>query len=397
MENKSKLFTNAIICLPIGLLEGGAILVRDGVIEQIASDSQHELVADEVIDVQGAYIVPGFIDVHVHGGGGFDVMSGEPADIDGMSRFHASKGTTSFLPTTMTHSRANIEAAIHSVATAMERGTSGAEVVGIHLEGPYLNVEKCGAQNPEHIRPGTIDELQHFLTLSKGHVRLMTIAPEIGDALELIEYAVTQGVTISIGHSNTTYDVVSQAVQRGATHVTHLFNGMSPLHHREPGVTGGALMHDELAVELICDGFHLHEDIIRFVFRVKPIDQIVLITDSIAAGGCENGEYVLGGLPLMMQNGVARLLNKDGTLGNLAGSCLTMDQALRNTMAYTELSLSEVIPTMTINPARQIGIDQRKGSITVGKDADLVVLNEQYEVLATYVKGLQVYAQESFL
>lgn len=394
MNKHAKLITNARVCLPEGLLEGGSVLVQDGVIVHIADHRQDNLAADEVIDAKGAYVVPGFIDVHVHGGGGFDVMSGEPSHIEGMSRFHASKGTTALLPTTLTHSCAKIEAALDGIVTVMDKGTSGAEIVGIHLEGPYLNVEKCGAQNPEHIRPGNIEELQHFLTRSKGNVRLMTIAPEIGDALEVIEFAVKQGVTVSIGHSNTTFDVMEQAVRKGATHVTHLFNGMSPLHHREPGVAGAALMLDELAVELICDGFHLHQDIIRFVFRTKPMEQIVLITDCIAAGGCQDGQYELGDLPLMMQSGVARLLNEDGTLGSLAGSCLTMDQALRNTMAYTGLSLVEVIPTLTLNPARQIGLEQRKGSIAVGKDADLVFLNDQIEVIATYVKGQKVYEQE---
>jgi N-acetylglucosamine-6-phosphate deacetylase len=353
------------------------------------------MILDEIIDVNGAYLVPGFIDVHVHGGGGYDVMSGKAEEIDGMSRFHASKGTTSFLATTMTHERSVIENAVRGIAEAIEHGTTGAEVAGIHLEGPFLNVHRCGAQNPEFIRLGTIEELESYIHLSKGHLRLMTIAPEQEGAMEIIRFAVDQGITISIGHSDATYDIVQQAVLLGATHVTHIFNGMRPLHHREPGVAGASLMIDELAVELICDGFHLSKELVAYIFRVKPAEQIVLITDCVPAAGCEDGEYQLGSLPVILKDGQVRLKQKDDTIGSLAGSSLTMDHALKNAIEFTGNSLSKILPSLTINPARQVGIADRKGSIELGKDADLVIIDECYEVIATYVKGRKVYESEA--
>lgn len=395
MKNVGKLFTNAHIFLPGGLLQNASLYVRNGLIEKICPLSGEDLVVDEFIDVKGHYLVPGFIDVHVHGGGGFDVMSGNPEEIDGMSRFHASKGTTSFLATTMTHDRAVIENALKGIVESIDQGMTGAEVVGIHLEGPFLNAERCGAQNPEFIRLGTLEELNSYIHLSKGHLRLMTIAPEQEGAMEIIRFAVDQGIQISLGHSDATYDIVQQAVKLGASHVTHLFNGMRPLHHREPGMAGAALMIDDLAVELICDGIHLHKELVSYIFCTKPSEKIVLITDCIPAAGCADGEYQLGLLPVILKDGEVRLKQDDGSIGSLAGSSLTMDRALHNTIDFTGKSLTQILPTLTINPAKQIGMDDRKGSIEVGKDADLVLLDEYLEVVATYVKGRKVYEREA--
>jgi N-acetylglucosamine-6-phosphate deacetylase len=394
MNPSAILFKNAHVYLPGGPIRNASLYIRNGLIDKISPSEKEDINIDEIIDLQGASIVPGFIDVHVHGGGGYDVMSGKVEDIDGMSQFHASKGTTSFLPTTLTHDRSTTEKAIKCIVEAMEKGTMGADVIGIHLEGPFLNRVRCGAQNPEYIRPGTKEEMQGYVELSKGNVRLMTIAPEQENAMDVIDYAVKQGVTISIGHSDATYEIVQQAVKMGASHVTHLFNGMRPLHHREPGVAGAALMIDDLAVEMICDGIHINKELVSYVFRVKPSKKIVLITDCVEAGGCAEGEYQLGSLPVVLKEGQVRLINEDGTPGSLAGSSLTMDKALRNTIDYTGLSLEQILPTLTINPARQIGVEQRKGSIVIGKDADLVILDDRFQVRATYVKGKKVYMRE---
>lgn len=374
------------------ILERAAVIVEDGKITDIIRDeadlSLAQLQDYERIDAGGWHLVPGFIDVHVHGGGGYDVMKGEAEHILGMSRFHAAHGTTAFLPTTLTAEQESIERALRSIVEAVEQGAEGAEIAGIHLEGPFISPKRCGAQHPEHIRPASIEELAAYIQMSKGRVRLITVAPEEPKAMELIRYAVQNGITVSIGHSDATIEVIRQAVSNGATHVTHLFNGMRPLHHREPGTAGGALMLDELAVELICDGFHVHRDLIDYTFKVKPQDKIVLITDAMLAAGLPDGDdYELGGLPCYKKDGQVRLRSSD----NLAGSCLTLDVALRNTMQYTGRSLAEVLPSLTINPARQVGLDAVKGTIQPGKDADFVLLNERFEVAATYVKGKQVY------
>jgi N-acetylglucosamine-6-phosphate deacetylase len=395
--NRTSLFMNARIYTPSGILEQGSLLVQNGRITSITNGSLLNIEGiqiDKTIDLEGRPLVPGFVDIHVHGGGGYDAMSGKVEEVKGMCIFHAQKGTTSILPTTVTSDKESTEQAIKSIVEAMEEGTQGAEVVGIHLEGPFLNAKRCGAQNPKHIRSGTTEELERFLALSKGNVRLMTLAPEEQGGLELIRYSVENGVTISIGHSDATYDVVKVAVENGASHITHLFNGMSPLHHREPGVAGAALMLDDLTVEMICDGYHINEKLIDYVFRVKPMEKIVLITDAVSAAGLKDGEgYELGGLPCYLKDGQVRLSSTD----DLAGSALTMDQALRNVLKFTGKSLQEILPALTINPARQIGMDARKGSIEVGKDADLLILGENYELISTFVKGREVYSKNHTL
>ncbi len=391
MEKNRIYFKNAQIYTPHRRIENGGLLLEAGRIVEVGPDDEAgpESRAEAVLDMGGNIVIPGFIDVHVHGGGGFDVMSAldDENALDGMSRFHASKGTTSFLATTVSASQPALERAVEGIVRTMKRGTGGAEVVGIHLEGPFINAARCGAQNPANIRNGTMEEMRKYVELAEGRLRLMTVAPENEGAEEIIRYAVGEGVAISIGHTDADYETVRKAVQWGASHVTHLFNGMRPLHHREPGTAGAALISDELGVELICDGIHVHRELVSFVFRVKGRDKVILITDAISAAGRPDGEYVLGGLPVIVKDGTATL--KHG--GALAGSCLTMDQALRNAVRFTGLPLEQVLPALTINPAKQIGLDGTKGSIEPGKDGDFTVLNPRLEVLATYVKGRKVF------
>ena len=385
------LFKNARIVTPQGIIEKGSVIVSDGKIDHIISNQNvaewMHYTFSEVIDVQGNYLAPGFIDVHMHGGGGYDVMSGLPSDLESLSRYVASKGVTSFLATTLTAERNKLELAVAGIASTIKQGTSGAEIVGIHLEGPFLNIARCGAQSPHDIRLGTLVEMQAYLDLADGNIRLMTIAPEFKENREVIRLAVQQGITISIGHSDATWVVVKEAIAEGATHVTHLFNGMSPLHHREPGVAGSALFFNELAVELICDGIHVHRELIAYVFRTKPLEKIILITDAMSAAGCPDGIYSLGSLAVKVSGGSVRSRED----GGLAGSILAMDQVLRNVMEFTGYPMEQIMPAMTINPAKQIGIAERKGTIEAGKDADLVILNESMTVVATYVKGRCVY------
>lgn len=377
---------------PYEILNGGAVLIEDGKIAAVYADegawANLDISDCELIDLDGRLLVPGFVDVHVHGGGGYDVMRGDVSHIQGMSRFHATHGTTTILPTTLTAEHHRIERAIAAIVDAIEEGPAGADIAGIHLEGPYISPDRCGAQHPEYVRDASIAELDRYIRLSEGRIRLITIAPERPQALELIRYAAEQGITVSLGHTDATWAIMQEAVRQGASHVTHLFNGMRPLHHREPGAAGAALMLDELTVELICDGHHVHPDLIRFVHRVKPQGKIVLITDAMEAAGLPDGEeYQLGGLACFKRDGQVRLKSR----GDLAGSCLTMDAALRNALRFTGSTLAEILPMLTINPARQAGIAASKGSIAPGKDADLTVLDDDFQVRATYVKGKRVY------
>jgi len=385
---------NANVYLPDRVLAGGSVYVSGGRIARICGpeDGAPETADDDVWDAGGLHLVPGFVDLHVHGGGGADVMDAaeDEGAIGQIARFHAAHGTTSWLATTMTAPRRELARAVEGAARAMERGAAdgGAEMLGLHLEGPFLNPRRCGAQNPAAIRPFDRVEMEELLERGRGAVRLVTLAPECGDALRGIGALRGRGVTVSIGHSEADAATVRRAIEAGASHVTHLFNAMNPLHHREPGIVGTALIRDELTVELICDGFHVHPDLVRLVFSVKRRDRIALVTDAIAAAGMPDGDgYWLGGLPVIVKEGKAVL--RDG--GNLAGSCLTMDEALKRTIAFTGLTLAEVLPALTLNPARQIGADDRKGSIEVGKDADLVVLGPDLSVVRTFVGGVPVH------
>lgn len=388
------LLVGARIYTPEPMRCSGYLRIRGGKIAELGEMQAGRSPLTEgaqVVDAGGAIVTPGFVDVHVHGGGGYDAMSGRPEDVDGMSLFMASKGATAFLPTTMTVGTELLREAVAAIGSAVERGTPGAEAAGIHLEGPFLNPKRCGAQNPADMRPPSADELLAYIELAKGHIRLMTIAPEMPGAERVIRLAKSRGITVSVGHSDAAFGQVREAVQWGVSHVTHLFNGMNGLHHRDPGVPGAALVTDELAVEVIGDLIHVHPEVIKLVFRTKPRDKIVLITDGISASGLPDGQYSLGGQPIVTRNGEARLLMPDGSGGSLAGSMLTPDRALANVMAATGLPLEEVLPALTINPSRQAGLGSRKGSLEAGKDADFVLLDDRYEVVATYVKGRKVY------
>lgn len=400
MQHKVTRIYNARILTPEGWIENGSLLIKNGKIskivdsETVLEDESHTQVS---VDAQGRLLLPGFIDIHVHGGGGYDAMLGSTEHVHGMCRFHASKGTTSLLATTLTATHEEIISALDSVAQSMkeEREPDGANLIGVHLEGPFLNASRCGAQNPADLREPSIEEFNAFWSASQGTIKLMTIAPELNHAEEVIRYAVDKGVVISLGHTDADFETMQRATEWGASQVTHLFNGMRPLHHREPGAAGGSLMLDQLAVEVICDGIHVHPSLIKWAFDIKPEGKVLLITDSMCAAGLSDGEYVLGKLPVIMKQGKVYLKQEDGTEGGLAGSSLTMIEALANAVKFTGMDLAELVPALTIHPATQIGVQDTKGTIELGKDADLIIVNEQFEVCHTFVQGSRVFDCES--
>ncbi|AZS13430.1 N-acetylglucosamine-6-phosphate deacetylase [Paenibacillus lutimineralis] len=404
MKSSSLQIHHARILTPRGWINNGSLFIKDGEIVGIdrgdgsgVESSGQLAIAEEPwiqLDAGGRMLLPGFIDLHVHGGGGYDVMKGSADELYGMCRFHASRGTTSLLATTLTASHEEIISALEAAAGAVQdsdREPNGAHLLGIHLEGPFLNQTRCGAQNPEDLREPSIEEFESFWSASQGTIKLMAIAPELRSAEEVIVHAVDRGVTVSLAHTDADYKTMKKAVEWGATQVTHLFNGMRPLHHREPGVAGAALMLDELAVELICDGCHVHPDLVKWVFDIKPEGKVIMITDSMCAAGCPNGEYLLGKLPVLMHNGQVHLKLADGSLGSLAGSSLTMIDALSRTVAFTGKEIADIVPALTIHPAIQIGVQDRKGTIELGKDADMVIIDEEFQVYQTYVQGNRVY------
>ncbi|NWL86241.1 N-acetylglucosamine-6-phosphate deacetylase [Paenibacillus sp. 79R4] len=404
MKSSSIQIHHARILTPRGWINNGSLFIKDGEIVGIdqgdgsgVESSGQVVIAEEPwiqLDAGGRMLLPGFIDLHVHGGGGYDVMKGSADELYGMCRFHASRGTTSLLATTLTASHEEIISALEAAAVAVqdtEREPDGAHLLGIHLEGPFLNQTRCGAQNPDDLREPSIEEFESFWSASQGQIKLMAIAPELHSAEEVIVHAVNRGVTVSLAHTDADYLTMKKAVEWGATQVTHLFNGMRPLHHREPGVAGAALMLDELAVELICDGHHVHPDLVKWVFDIKPEGKVIMITDSMCAAGCPNGEYLLGKLPVLMHNGQVHLKLDDGSLGSLAGSSLTMIDALSRTAAFTGKEIADIVPALTLHPATQIGVQDRKGTIELGKDADIVIIDEEFQIYQTYVQGHRVY------
>ena len=391
-KNKKIIIINSTIITPFHLVSGKAIIVEKGRIKEIVNKeelSTATLTGAEVIEGKDKFIVPGYIDIHVHGGGGSDVMDGDYEAINQIAIAHSHFGTTSFLPTTMTMSKDKIIRSLRSICEAVKKGTVGAEILGIHMEGPYINPEKKGAQKEEDIKKISIEEFLEFNQASGNLIRLVTIAPEMPGAIDLIKYLYKQGIIASVGHSNATYVQTQAGIKAGLSHVTHTFNAMRELHHREPGVVGAALTSPELTVEVIADGIHIHPIVLKILTKIKEGEKIVLITDAMRAAGLKEGTYDLGGQEVTVNKGQARL--KDGTL---AGSVLTMGKAVKNMVTKVGIPLPKAIQMASYNPAKSIGIDDKKGSLEPGKDADIVILNKNLEAELTMVAGKIVYRRK---
>ena len=391
-KNKRIIIINGTIITPFHLVSGKAIIVEKGRIREIVNEeelSTATLTGAEVIEGKDKFIVPGYIDIHVHGGGGSDVMDGDYEAINQVAIAHSHFGTTSFLPTTMTMSKDKIIRSLRSICEAVKKGTAGAEILGIHMEGPYINPEKKGAQKEDDIKKISLEEFLEFNQASGNLIRLVTIAPEMLGAIGLIKYLYKQGIIVSVGHTNATYVQTQAGIQAGLSHVTHVFNAMRELHHREPGVVGAALTSPELTVEVIADGIHIHPIVLKILTKIKESEKIVLITDAMRAAGLKDGTYDLGGQEVIVAKGQARL--KDGTL---ASSVLTMDKAVKNMVNKVGIQLPKAIQMASFNPARSIGIDDKKGSLEPGKDADIVILNKNLETELSIVAGKIVYRRK---
>jgi N-acetylglucosamine-6-phosphate deacetylase len=358
--------------------------LRDGVLITIAGqqiiDVRDAVHAPSGSHVADGVIVPGFVDVHVHGGAGADFMDASTDAVTTVTRFHAGEGTTSLAATTLSASRERLHAAVSAIARASRAGAAGAQICGIHLEGPYISVARAGAQDIASIRPADIFELSALLA-EGPHLRwMMTVAPEIDGVRALIEHF-RDRILFSIGHTAADYADCMAALEWGASHFTHLFNAMTGLDHRRPGAVGAALTSVEATAELIADGVHVHPAVLRMAALTMP-HRVALITDAVRACGMPDGKYKLYEHDITVADGAARL--DDGTL---AGSVLTMRQAVQNMVGLAGLPLELVIPLATEVPARILGTADRKGKIAPGYDADLVVLTERFEVSATYLRG----------
>jgi N-acetylglucosamine-6-phosphate deacetylase len=366
---------NARVVTPGGVIENGWVSVADGRIAAVgASDAPSDA---RTVDLDGAWLLPGFVDLHMHGGGGHDVTA-SPDAMAGAVAFHRAHGTTSTLISLVT---APVEQLREQVtwAAALTRTTGG--VLGAHLEGPFLSHARCGAQNAAYLRLPDRDAFADLLAAADGTLRSMTIAPELPGALELVADVVAAGTVAALGHSDATYAQARAAIDAGASLCTHLFNGMRPLHHREPGLVGAAL-ESGIACELINDGVHVHPAVTSLL-GARP-EQLVLVTDAIDAAGVGDGQYLLGGQAVRVQDGQARL----ASTGSLAGSTLTMAEAVRRAVLDSGLPIEVASAAASGNPARVLGLQDRVGAISPGRTADFAVLDEQLQVRAVMAAGV---------
>lgn len=342
----------------------------------------------EVIELpEGAIVLPGFIDQHIHGAGGSDGMDGTVEDIATIAKTVAAEGTTSFLVTTMTQSKENITKAMQAVKAYREADSKeGARVVGIHLEGPFIAAAHKGAQPLEYVKEPDIATFDEYNAASGNAIKIVSLAPEIEGAEAFISHLSSIGVVPSIGHTGAKYENIKTAVAAGAKNVTHTYNAQSALHHREIGVVGSAMLLDELNCELICDTIHVSVPAMKLLVKNKPADKLTLITDAMRAKGIPDGVSELGGQTVYVKNGEARLAD-----GTLAGSVLKMNRAVQNMVTKVGVPFTQAVDYATINPAKSLGIADEAGSIKVGKRADFTVLNENYDVLLTVRGGEIVY------
>ncbi|MGX7363323.1 MULTISPECIES: N-acetylglucosamine-6-phosphate deacetylase [Aerococcus] len=340
----------------------------------------------EVIDYSDGILAPGLVDTHIHGFHGYDVMDKDPEGIEAISKGLLSCGVTSWLPTTLTDTSENLTTACQVVAQSKDK-VSGAKIRGIFFEGPFFTEEHKGAQNENYMSDPDIEKVKTWLEASEGLLNKIALAPERKGVVDFIPQAEALGVHISLGHSNATYDQAKAAVEAGAHLINHTYNGMSGLHHREPGLVGAALTLDNLYTELICDGFHVKPGAINVVLKARKKGEVVLITDCMRAGGMPEGPSMLGELAVIVKDGAARLVNG----GNLAGSILTLAKAVENLVAWNLVSLEEAVQMASYNPAKSVGIEDQCGQIKAGLDADFIVLNEQGQLQATYLNGKKVY------
>jgi N-acetylglucosamine-6-phosphate deacetylase len=384
---KTVVIENGTVMTPSEAIEKGVVVFEDGKITAVGQRNRVKVPRSaRVIDASGKIVAPGFVEIHVHGGKGRDVMDASYEAVKDIAKFLVSHGTTSFVPTTISAPRSDLLRAVEAVKKAMEKGTDGAEVLGAHLEGPYINPEKRGAHDADYVRLPSLDEFEEIWEASNRAVKIVTLAPELEGSKMLIQRLRELGIVASIGHSNATYTQAVDAMKRGVRHATHVFNRMSGFDPREPGVVGAVLVHDELTAELICDGIHVHPAAMSLLTRVKGSKKVVLVTDAIRAAGMPDGEYALGKQRIIVKDGVSRLES-----GDFAGSTLTMDRAVRNIVRLVGTPLQTAVKMATINPAAVVNVDENKGSLEPGKDADIVIIDDEINVYLTTVKGKILY------
>lgn len=373
----SQLFT------PLESVASPYVVIEDGHIQSVRSQHEAEIPKGKALDFKDKVLAPAYLDIHLHGSGGHDVMEANDAALTAVEIMLARWGVAAYLPTTVTAGENRTLRALEYLGKAIRKGVQLRRTtpIGIHLEGPFISHTKRGVHPPEHLADPSPQNLQRYWEASDGTLRMLTIAPEIPGAIETIRYARRLGIHCSLGHSNATYEEAIAGITAGANHATHTFNAMRSLDHRDPGILGAVLEHRALTADIIADGIHVHPSVVDLFIRAKGLDRAILITDAISATGMPDGHYDLGGLQVEIKN------QRCEFHGKLAGSVLTLERAIRNAMSFARLRLQDALRLATLNPAALIGISDQRGSLKAGSRADLVVLTREGQLVQTILGG----------
>ena len=391
MSNRLAITGGAVVT-PSKIIEKGVALCEDGLIKAVGPSGEIEPEpGSRIIDATGRVVMPGFIDTHFHGSGGDDVMADGDEGIRRISRALLKFGTTGYLVTTVAARHEELMRAVEDTIAAEEDDPFAAEILGLHIEGPYINPKFKGAQPEWGIRDPDFDECAQLLDAAAGRIKIMTIAPELPGGLEMIKTLARAGVAPSVGHSEADYDMALAAIEAGATRATHLFNAMSGVHHRKPGLAAAALNEPGLCAEMICDGVHVNPRMVALAWKAKGRDGMTLVTDASAAQGMGDGVFTLGGFQIQVRGPLCTLM--DGV--TIASSTLTMNRAAANAISFAGMSPIDAAHTASLAPAKACGVADRKGSIEVGKDADLAILNPDFSVSHTIRAGVVAYQSQS--
>jgi N-acetylglucosamine-6-phosphate deacetylase len=382
---------------PLDTIQDGVLLIEDGVICGVGSRGEITIPKRaRIIHIGDRIVAPGFIDIHVHGGGGHDVMEGSPDALSIAGATALQHGTTSFLPTTVTAPTDVLLRSLEQMGKAIRNWDShernraeSAQPLGIHMEGPFLSAARRGVHDRDQLQQPSVELFQQFAAAAGGNIRVLTLAPELDGAAELQSAAMSVGVHVALGHSDATFNTAQRAIHAGASHAVHMFNAMRPFHQRQTGIIGAVLTDDRVAAEVIADGVHVSPSALRLLLRAKGVGNTILITDGVSATGMAEGRYRLGEMEITVEpEREGRVLVCRNAEGKLAGSVLTQDRAVMNMIAYTGVTLREAVQMASWNPARLLGMTDRKGCLRPGADADLVFMEQDGTVAGTMVGGI---------
>lgn len=381
------------VLTPAGLIESGVIAVSEEVIHYAGEASGlPEAYAHwtPALQDQSGYLIPGFVDVHVHGGSGYDFMYSDSHSLDSITKFHASQGTTTMLATTMTAAKEDIDRVLSEVNSYRSATMPYAQLAGVHLEGPFISPKWPGAQNPGHIVPANTGWLEEWEQRYPGMIRQVTLAPEREGALEAITWLREHGITAALGHTDASFEEVVAAADAGLNQAVHMFNAMTPLHHRKPGTAGAVLLEERIRAEIIADGIHVHPAALQLVARLKNSSNLLLITDAMSAAGLPDGEYAIGDLPVLVKGGVATLKDNPEAL---AGSTLTMIRGFRYLVQEVGLSLEDASRAASTTPALSLGLEGTIGSLEAGKRGDILHLDDELQLRDVWIRGRKLHME----